>query len=59
MGWDEDENGVSHCYFKKQPEGPHELTQAINAIAISCCGALCYAGSDAEVVKRLKKVGGT
>jgi hypothetical protein len=58
MAWDTDSEGVySHCYFKKQPEDPYELTQAVAAVAASCCGALCYAGSDAEVIKRLRRAG--
>jgi hypothetical protein len=35
-----------HCYFKKQPADSFELKQAIDAIAVSCCGALRYTGSD-------------
>jgi hypothetical protein len=58
VAWETDsEGGCSHCYFKKQPEDPYELTQAIAAVAASCCGALCYAGSDPEVIKRLRKAG--
>lgn len=47
----------THCYFKKQPEGPAELRQALNAIDASCCGALCYAGSETEVLRELRKSG--
>ena|SRR5262249_606575 len=57
MAWEDSEGAHSHCYFKKQPEDPYELTQAIAAVAQSCCGALCYAGSDPEIIKRLRKAG--
>lgn len=46
-----------HCYFKKQPSTPEELRQAIEAIAISCCGAIRYKGKDSEICKRLKENG--
>jgi hypothetical protein len=42
-----------HCYFKKQPADPWELKQAIDAVNGSCCGALCYSGSDREILKRI------
>jgi len=60
MGWDDDPNqpgSHNHCYFKKQPSKPGELKQAIRAIAASCCGALCYSGSDPEVLRELRKSG--
>ncbi|HWF03516.1 MAG TPA: hypothetical protein VHA06_07515 [Candidatus Angelobacter sp.] len=54
MAWERDAEGrESHCYFKKQPETPLEVEQAINAVNGSCCGALCYAGSDREILKRI------
>jgi hypothetical protein len=54
MAWDKDSEGrESHCYFKKQPETPAEVEQAIKAINGSCCGALRYAGADPEIIKRL------
>jgi hypothetical protein len=58
MGWELDKDGrYSHCYFKRQPESSYEITQATNAIGGSCCGALCYSGSDPEVLKALRKSG--
>jgi hypothetical protein len=54
MAWERDTEGrESHCYFKKQPVIPHEIEQAIKAIRGSCCGALCYSGSDREILKRI------
>jgi hypothetical protein len=54
IGWELDAEGrESHCYFKKQPETPLEVEQAVNAVKGSCCGALCYSGSDREILKRI------
>lgn len=54
MAWETDADGhPSHCYFKKQPEDEYELTQAIRAIHGSCCGALCYGGSDPAIRRRI------
>lgn len=60
MAWTEDPNtypGMTHCYFKKQPQDEAELRQALNAIAVSCCGAIRYAGSDKEVLREKRKNG--
>lgn len=46
-----------HCYFKKQPETPQEIEQAIKALVGSCCGAFRYAGSDEAIRKRLREAG--
>ncbi|MBZ5507790.1 MAG: hypothetical protein LAO78_20200 [Acidobacteriia bacterium] len=54
MGWELDRQGrYSHCYFRKQPVTSQEIEQAVHAIHGSCCGALHYAGSDREILKRL------
>lgn len=58
IAWDTDTEGCeSHCYFKKQPETPQEIDQAVDAINGSCCGAVRYAGSDPEIIQKLKDVG--
>lgn len=57
MGWEDDETGHCHCYFKKQPETPTEIEQAINAIKASCCGAVVYSGDDAFVLRELRRSG--
>ena len=41
------------CYFKKQPKTDEEIGDAISAIAVSCCGAVKYCGTDKEVIKRM------
>ncbi len=46
-----------HCYFKKQPQTPDELTMAISAMQVSCIGGLRYGGKDEEILKRLYEVG--
>jgi hypothetical protein len=58
MAWELDsQGGELHCYFKKQPETLDEVDRAIRAIDTSCCGALVYAGSDADIIKKLRKAG--
>jgi hypothetical protein len=46
-----------HCYFKKQPKTEKEIDQAINAIWVSCVGALRYGGTDQQIIKRLYEIG--
>jgi hypothetical protein len=54
MEWERDAEGrESHCYFKKQPQNPLKMEQAVKAVNGSCCGALCYSGSDREILKRI------
>ena len=50
-----DSNVRSHCYFKKQPETMAEVDCAIKAVAANCCGSFRYAGSDRDVMKRLRR----
>jgi len=58
IAWELDsQGGEVHCYFKKQPETPDEVDRAIRAIDTSCCGALVYAGSDAEIIRKLRRAG--
>lgn len=59
IGFDEGPSGSnirSHCYFKKQPETMVEIEGAIKAVAANCCGSFRYAGSDREVIERLRRV---
>lgn len=44
---------TGHCFFKKQPQTEEEIDRAINAIAVSCVGALRYGGTDQNIIKRL------
>jgi hypothetical protein len=60
MGLYEDPSGTnarSHCFFKKQPETPEEIDQAIAAMEISCVENLRYAGDDPAILKRLCELG--
>lgn len=41
-----------HCYFKKQPTTPEQLERAIEAVRVSCCGAVMYVGDDPVVRHR-------
>lgn len=43
------------CYFARQPETANELEQAMNAVLVSCCGAVRYAGDDPQILERLQK----
>jgi len=54
IGWAPvDEN---HCTWKKQPETPEELEQAIAAFDASCCDNYRYAGADPEIIARLPPI---
>ncbi len=58
MAWETDAQCFPlHCYFKKQPETQEELSRAIAAVVMSCCGGLVYAGQDADIIKRLQQAG--
>jgi hypothetical protein len=45
-----------HCYFKRQPQTPEELQRAIMAVAVGCCGAVRYGGSNPEILRHLAQV---
>jgi len=51
------EPGRGHCYFVKQPTTSDELERAVMAVAVSCCQAVRYAGSDPRVIRRLAELG--
>jgi hypothetical protein len=58
MAWESSPNDPhGHCYFKRQPDEPWELKQALAAINASCCGAIYYAGSDPEVLRAIRDSG--
>jgi hypothetical protein len=50
MGFDQEQG---HCYFKKQPTTPEEISHAISAVASSEIQGLRYAGSDPDILRRL------
>jgi hypothetical protein len=58
MAWESGPNDPhAHCYFKKQPDDPWEMKEALAAIHASCCGAIYYAGSDPEVLQAIRDSG--
>jgi hypothetical protein len=52
IGWADPEN-LDHCIWKKQPETPEELEQALAAFAASEVGCYRYAGTDAAIMERI------
>jgi hypothetical protein len=42
-----------HCYFTRQPRTPEEVDRAVEAVHVSCVGALHYDGDDPKVLRRL------
>jgi hypothetical protein len=50
-----DNDGTS-CYFKKQPETPEEIEQALNAVHVCCIGAVRYCGSNQQIIERLNEL---
>jgi len=50
-------NRLSHCFFKKQPETPNEVDNAIRAMWVSCVENLRYAGDDPAILERLCEMG--
>jgi hypothetical protein len=53
------EENIYHCYFRRQPSTPRELEQAVQAVCVSCCGAVRYAGTDQGILNRFIEVGYT
>ena len=45
------------CFFRRQPETAQELSDAINAVRVSCVEALHYAGNDPTILERLRACG--
>ena len=41
------------CYFKRQPRTEAEVSQAIEAINVSCCEAVLYVGNDRSIIRRI------
>jgi hypothetical protein len=45
------------CFFRRQPQTPEEVGQAIWAVAISETRGLRYGGSDQDIIRRLHELG--
>jgi len=50
-------DGHGSCYFKKQPETDEEVENAINAVMVSCIGALRYGGTDENILRKMFELG--
>lgn len=50
----DDQGDYPHCYFKKQPETSEEIDRAVSACAVSCVGAVRYAGDDPAILDRFR-----
>jgi hypothetical protein len=46
-----------HCYFCRQPKTPEELSRAVMAVRVGCCGAVRYGGTDPAILRRLGELG--
>ncbi|HEV3384946.1 MAG TPA: hypothetical protein VG097_09020 [Gemmata sp.] len=57
MGHECAERSGYQCYFRRQPNTPEELEQAVWAVVVGCCGAVRYGGTDAVVLRRLAEFG--
>jgi hypothetical protein len=51
------EQPFRECYFRRQPQTPEEIEQAIRAISISEVQALRYGGVDQAIIRRLHELG--
>jgi len=45
------------CYFRRQPNTPDEIKQAIKAIWVSEIEGLRYGGNDQAIIRRLHELG--
>ena len=43
------------CYFRRQPQTPTEMDQAVSAIGVSEMCALRYAGNDQTIIRELRE----
>jgi hypothetical protein len=48
---------AGHCFFAAQPSTAKQTTDAILALATSCCGAVRYRGREAEIIRRIAELG--
>jgi hypothetical protein len=53
FAWD----GSNHCYVRKQPTGPDEMRQMVDAIAGAELPCIRYRGRDQDVLLALKNIG--
>lgn len=46
-----------HCYFRRQPQTPEEVEQAIGAVCVSETDAVRYGGTDQAIIRRIHELG--
>jgi hypothetical protein len=44
----------SHCYVARQPSSSAEVASAVEALTHSCCQAIRYAGTDPDIIARIR-----
>ena len=49
------EEPFESCFFRRQPETPEEVDQAISAICVTEVCALRYGGTDPDIIAKLRK----
>ncbi len=47
-------HGGSHCFVARQPSTPAEVALTIEAVTGSCCQAVRYAGTNADIIACLR-----
>lgn len=48
------EQDFQECFFRRQPQTPEEVDRAISALCVSEVCALRYAGTDPEIIAKLR-----
>jgi O-acetyl-ADP-ribose deacetylase (regulator of RNase III) len=51
-----DRDGSHPCYFKRQPETPEEVEDAVMACVVSCVRAVRYDGTDPKILQRFREM---
>jgi len=52
MAYDSD----GQCYFKRQPQTPDEVENAISAVRVSCIEAVLYEGNDPDIIAKIRQM---
>lgn len=52
----EAEGSAGHCYFHRQPQTPAEVQRAVNAVVVSCCASVRYAGTDKKILAAIARL---
>jgi hypothetical protein len=57
MGFTSTPPSSGHCFFARQPASGAEVAEAVEAVVVSCCQALRYAGTDPATLEALASRG--